>query len=74
MGSPLYKRRMEKQGVSDLLNQVVEDNRFLIVQDANKDTLWLEIMMQEKGYEAEPVVIDEILTPGGRAFHVIQMQ
>lgn len=74
LNSLLQKQRMEMQGVENLLHQLVEDKQFYIVQEAGKDTAWIDIIYEEKGYDVEAVVVEEISTPGGRTFEIIQMQ
>ncbi len=72
--SPLEKQRKEQQGVRDLTKQLIEQEDFYIIQSAETNLEWLNTFWQEKGYEAEAVVVDSISVPGGRSFSVIRMQ
>lgn len=74
INSPLQRQRMESQGVYNLVQQLVEEDNFYIVQEPHMGTLWINSICTEKGYDVEAVIVDQIETPGGRILDVIQMQ
>ncbi len=74
LNSPLQQQRMERLGVDNLLQQVAEDEHFYIVQEEWEETAWIDTICSEKGYDVKAVIVDVIITPGGRTFEVIQMQ
>ena len=74
LNSPLQEQRMHNQGVDNLVQQLAEDDNYYIVQEEWKDTAWIDMVWQGKGYDVEAEVIDIIITPGGRIFEVVQIQ
>lgn len=74
LNSPLQEKRMENQGIDNLLEQLVYSNNYYIVQDESKDTIWIDTICKEKGYDVQPTIVDVIVTPNGRVFEVIQLQ
>ena len=74
LNSPLQSTRMENQGVSNLIEQMVVEDNYYIVQDSAKDTNWINEVWNESEYDVEVVFVDRIVTPSGRTFDVIQLQ
>lgn len=74
LNSPLQKEKLVSQGVGNLVQQLVEEDDFYIVQEPEMGTVWINDICNHRGYDVEAVVTEQIITPGGRVLEVIQMQ
>jgi len=74
LNSPLQEKRLENQGVDNLVEQLVYSDNYYIVQEEIKDTLWIENIWETNGYPIKATTVDTIVTPNGRTFEVIQLQ
>ncbi len=74
LNSPLQEKRLENQGVDNLVEQLAYLDNYYIVQEEMKDTLWIETIWEENGYPVKATTVDTIVTPNGRTFEVIQLK
>lgn len=72
--SPLEEEHNSAQGISNMEEQLAQEDNFYIVQAAENDLEWLDSFYESNGYEVRANIADTITTPGGRSFYVIQMQ
>lgn len=72
--SPLESVRNANSEITNVAEQLAEDENFYIVQAAENDLEWLNTFFAESGYDVQAEVSDTIYTPGGRSFHVISMR
>ena len=70
--SPLQLKRYERNGLEGTLATQAENEGFCFVQAAERGKEWLSQRWFEKGFDAEPKVIDTIVTPSGHKFKVMQ--
>ncbi len=70
--SPLQKKRYERNGLEGTLAAQAESEGICFVQAAERSKEWLSQRWFEKGFDAEPKVIDTIVTPSGHKFKVMQ--
>ncbi|MBE5879924.1 MAG: hypothetical protein E7288_08130 [Lachnospiraceae bacterium] len=71
-GSPLQKKHYQMNGINVSYVFADDTQDFYFVQMKEYSTEWLEQRWFEKGYNAEPELVDTIVVPSGRKFIVMK--